>query len=297
MTTVVEPRTERPKKGPVNGAPIKARRYRPSGWRAVNYLLALGLVSLYLFPLLFLVNTALKEPAEFVKNPSGITQGVALHNFVDAWQAGGFGALLLNSVVYAFVCATLGTFLSLLIAFPVARGYVRWSRTIGVLFVLALFLPNVLVTQFQLILQLGLYNSRLGYMLLLTSGLGVGPLLIISYLRSLPKELDEAAAMDGCGYFRFIWTFVVPLCKPVLTTVFILQTIAIWNDIIGATIYLSSPALKTISQGLFAFQGQNGNNQWALLSAATLIVAAPLIIVYLVFQRFFISGAVDGAIK
>ena len=171
------------------------------------------------------------------------------------------------------------------------------SRIIGLLFVLALFLPNVLITQFQLILQLGLYNSRIGYMLLLISSLGIGPLLIIGYLRSLPRELDEAAAMDGCGYFRYVWTFVVPLCKPVLTAVFILQTIAIWNDIIGATIYLSSPDLKTVSQGLFAFYGQNGKNEWALLAAATLIVAAPLIVVYLAFQRFFISGALKGSLK
>ena len=104
MTTVVEPRTERPEEDPINGAPIKARRYRPSGWRAVNYVLALGLVSLYLFPLLFLVNTALKTPAEFVKNPSGITQGVALHNFTDAWQAGG-SAPCFSTASYMPSCA------------------------------------------------------------------------------------------------------------------------------------------------------------------------------------------------
>lgn len=281
----------------VHDVTVRRRGRRWSGSRALNYALVIGLVCLYAFPLLFLLNTALKEPAEFVRNPSGLAQGFALHNFVDAWERGGFGGLVLNSALYALVCSTLSTMLSLLIAFPIARGYVRFSRIIGLLFVLALFLPNVLITQFQLILQLGLYNSRIGYMLLLISSLGIGPLLIIGYLRSLPRELDEAAAMDGCGYFRYVWTFVVPLCKPVLTAVFILQTIAIWNDIIGATIYLSSPDLKTVSQGLFAFYGQNGKNEWALLAAATLIVAAPLIVVYLAFQRFFISGALKGSLK
>lgn len=281
----------------VHDVTVRRRGSRWSGSRVLNYALVIGLVCLYAFPLLFLLNTALKEPAEFVRNPSGLAQGFALHNFVDAWERGGFGGLVLNSALYALVGSTLSTMLSLLIAFPIARGYVRFSRMIGLLFVLALFLPNVLITQFQLILQLGLYNSRIGYMLLLISSLGIGPLLIIGYLRSLPRELDEAAAMDGCGYFRYVWTFVVPLCKPVLTAVFILQTIAIWNDIIGATIYLSSPDLKTVSQGLFAFYGQNGKNEWALLAAATLIVAAPLIVVYLAFQRFFISGALKGSLK
>lgn len=276
--------------------PVVKRRH-PSIWSILNYVLVIGLTCLYLFPLLYLLNTALKGPGEFDRNPSGLAEGFGLQNFVDAWQQGGFGDLLLNSVVYAFVCAGLGTVLSLLIAFPVARGYVRLSRTIGLLFVLALFLPNALITQFQLILNLGLYNSRLGYMLLLISGLGIGPLLLINYLRSLPRELDEAAAMDGSGYFYYIWKVVVPLCKPALTTVFILQTITIWNDIIGATIYLSSPQLKTVSQGLFAFYGQNGHNEWSLLAAATLIVAAPLIVVYLVLQRFFVSGALAGSLK
>lgn len=281
----------------VHDVTVRRPGSRWSAARALNYAVVIGLVFLYAFPLLFLLNTALKEPAEFVRNPSGLAQGFALQNFADAWERGGFGGLVLNSALYALVCSTLSTMLSLLIAFPIARGYVRFSRIIGILFVLALFLPNVLITQFQLILQLGLYNSRIGYMLLLISSLGIGPLLIIGYLRSLPRELDEAAAMDGCGYFRYIWTFVLPLCKPVLTAVFILQTIAIWNDIIGATIYLSSPDLKTVSQGLFAFYGQNGKNEWALLAAATLIVAAPLIVIYLSFQRFFISGALKGSLK
>lgn len=301
MTTQVErpvlSSSPRAARGAESAKPANRPRSRFSGPRMLNYALVIGLAGLYVFPLLYLLNTALKQPAEFVRDPSGLTQGFALQNFVDAWEKGGFGGLILNSIVYAFVCSTIGTALSLLIAFPVARGYVRGAKVIGILFVLSLFLPNVIITQFQLILQLGLYNSRIGYMLLLTSGLGIGPLLIISYLRSLPKELDEAAAMDGCGYFRYLWTFVVPLCKPVLTTVFILQTIAVWNDIIGATIYLSSPELKTISQGLFAFHGQNGNNEWALLAAATLIVAAPLILVYLIFQRFFVSGALSGSLK
>ncbi len=265
--------------------------------RGLNYAVVIGIVLLYVFPLLYLANTAVKRPDEFISNPSGVAEGIAIQNFYDAWSQGGFGNFLVNSIVYALLSATLAVVLSLLIAFPVARGYVRFSGAIGILFVLALFLPNSIVSQFQLMLQLGLYNTRLGFILLSTAGLGIGPLLIIGYMRTLPKELDEAAAMDGCGYFRYIWTFVVPLCRPVLITVFILQTIGVWNDIIGPTIYLSSPELKTVAQGLLSFYGQNGNNQWALLAAATLMVAAPLIVLYVAFQRFFVSNAMGGSLR
>lgn len=276
--------------------PAGSREASPA-WRLLKYLIVFGIVLLYVFPLLFLVNTALKSPTEFVQNPSGLTHEVALQNFLDAWAEGGFGDLIANSIVYALASGIISTGLSLLIAFPVARGYVRFSRPIGLLFVVALFLPNAIVSQFQLMLELGLYNTRIGFILISTAGLGIGPLLLMGYLRSLPYELDEAAAIDGCGYFRYLWSFVIPLCKPALTTVFILQVIGVWNDIIGPTIYLSSPKLKTIAQGLLSFYGQNGNNQWALLAAATLIVAAPLILIYFVFQRFFVAGAVNGALK
>ncbi|WP_307794551.1 carbohydrate ABC transporter permease [Leifsonia sp. TF02-11] len=278
-------------------APLTATRARLAGMRGLTYLIVLGVVLIYVFPLLFLVNTAFKRPDEFVRDPGAIAHGVALQNFVDAWSRGGFGNLIVNSLVYAVVSAGIAVILSVLIAFPVARGYVRFSRVVGVLFALALFLPNSIVSQFQLMLQLGLYNTRIGFILISTAGLGIGPLLIVGYLRTLPRELDEAAAMDGCGYFRYIWSFVLPLCRPVLTTVFILQTIGVWNDIIGPTIYLSSPQLQTVAQGLLSFYGQNGNNQWALLAAATLMIAAPLIVLYIVFQRFFVAGATNGALR
>lgn len=294
MTTVAEQRTTAAQPAPPP-KPAKVRRFSPG--RPASYLVALAVVALYLFPLVFLLNTALKEPGEFNRNPMGIADSPALGNFVTAWQEGNFGAFVLNSIMYAVVCATVSTVLSVLIAFPVARTYVRFSNVLRVLFVLALFLPNALVAQFQLVLQLGLYNTQLGYMLLMTAGLGVGPLLVIGYLRSLPRELDEAAAVDGCGYFRYVWRFVFPLCKPVLAAVFILQLIGVWNDIIGATIYLASPDLRTVSLGLFTFYGENGNNQWELLAAATFIVAAPLIVLYLFAQRWFISGATAGSVK
>jgi raffinose/stachyose/melibiose transport system permease protein len=254
------------------------------------------LVLVYLFPLLYLVNTALKTPEQYFRDPIGLVDEFSLRNFADAWEQGGFSAYVANSVVYTFVCATLGTLLSVFIAFPIARGYIAGARWWMTVFVLSLFLPNALTAQFQLILNLGLYDTRLGYMLLMIGNVGVGPLLIVSYLRGIPRELDEAAGADGCGYFRYVVRFVIPLARPVLATVFILQAIGIWNDIIIATIYLADPDQQPISRGLFAFYGQY-SDQGTLLAAATLIVALPLILVYAALQRVFVAGAISGAFK
>jgi len=274
----------------------KRRRLPVSVDTVVSYLIIFIVVALYVFPLLYLLNISLKTPIGFILDPTGVTKTWHWQNYGDAWSRGGFGSALVNSALYTVVSSFLSTLFSLLLAFPIARGYVRWSRFWYALFVVALFLPNALIPQFQLILRLGLYDTQLGYILLQSALLGVGPFLIVGYLRSIPKELDEAAAIDGCGYFRFLGTIIAPLIIPVLVTTFLLHAITVWNDIIGPTIYLADQQYYPVTLGLFSFYGQYGN-QWTTLSAATLIVAVPLILLYLFLQRYFIAGALGGALK
>lgn len=165
-------------------------------------------VVVYAYPLLFLINTSLKSNTEFLVNPTGLVQSPQLGNFGAAWKQGNFAAYVLNSVLYTLVAAGLGTVMSLMIGFPVARGYVKHPRVWQGLFAAMLFLPNTLVTVFQLALRLGLYDTALGYILIMASGVGVGPLLVTGYLNSIPREIDEAAAMDGAGYLRYMFTFL-----------------------------------------------------------------------------------------
>ena len=262
----------------------------------LKYVPVLVILLLFVFPLLFLVNTALKSNAEFFANPVGLVHSPDLRNFVNAWTRGNFGPYMLNSVLYTASAAFVGTVVSLLIGFPVSRGYLKHARLWYGVFVIMLFLPNALVTQFQLVLRLNLYDTQLGYILIMAAGVGVGPLLIAGYVKSVPVELDEAAALDGVGYWRYVLRFLPPLVKPVLSTVFILQAIGVWNDIILATILLPDQTKSPVTLGLFAFQGTY-TSQWSLLAAATLIVAAPLLIAYIFLQRYLVASVVGGAVK
>lgn len=285
---------------PVTDQPAGRRTAPPASHRprghVLLYLVMALVVLVYAYPLLFLVNTALKSDAEFFRNPTGLVTMPQLGNFATAWEKGNFAAYLLNSVLYTFVAAGIGTLISLMVGFPVARGYLRHTRLWNSLFAAMLFLPNTLVTVFQLALRLNLYDTRLGYILIMASGVGVGPLLIAGYLKSVPKEIDEAAALDGIGYVRYLFTFLPALIKPVLATVFILQAIGVWNDIILATILLPDQSKFPVTLGLFAFKGTYVS-QWSLLSAATIIVAAPLLVVYLFLQRYLVASVVGGAVK
>lgn len=269
---------------------------RSHGLRIASYAVMALVIVIYLYPLLFLVNTALKSNTEFLVDPTGIVRDPQFGNFLQAWEQGNFAAYVLNSVLYTFVAATLGTIMSLMIGFPVARGYVKHPRVWQGLFAAMLFLPNTLVTVFQLALRLNLYDTALGYILIMASGVGVGPLLVTGYLNSIPREIDEAAAMDGAGYLRYLFTFLPRLMMPVLSTAFILQAIGVWNDIILATILFTSQDNWPVTLGLFAFKGTY-TSQWTLLSAATMIVAAPLLLVYLFLQRYLVASVVGGAVK
>ncbi len=262
-------------------------------WRVGSYIWVAVLLVFYLFPLLFLLNTALKTNAEFNRNPVGFVTAPAWGNFVQAWQEGDFGRYIVNSLIYTLSASVIGTFVSVVLAFPISRGYLKGSKYWGYLFVAVLFLPNALITQFQLLLHLHLYGTQLGYILIMCAGVGIGPLLMSGFVKSIPTELDEAAAMDGAGYWRFLWSFVVPLARPAIVTIFILQAIWVWNEIILATVLLPDQTMSPITLGLFHFQGTY-SNQWSLLSAATLIVAMPLIIAYVLLQRFIVNGVVGG---
>jgi raffinose/stachyose/melibiose transport system permease protein len=263
--------------------------------RTLGYLVLVIVGLVFLYPLLFLVNVALKSSQDYLLNPTSLTSSLNLSNFSNAWIQGNFGAYVLNTVLYSGAATIFGVGCSLFIAFPISRAYVRWSGFWYTMFVVALFLPNALIPQFQLILHLHLYNTRLGY-ILTVAGAGLGPFLIAGYLRSIPKELDEAASIDGCGYLRYVVTIIIPLVKPVLATAAILQAINVWNDIIGPTIYFASSEYFPVSVGLYTFYGIY-SSAWTELAAAILIVASPLIVLYIFLQRYFIEGAISGAVK
>jgi raffinose/stachyose/melibiose transport system permease protein len=250
---------------------------------------------IYLGPLLMLVNTSLKTMPAFMKDATGLATGLNFQNFVDAWTKANFPKYLLNSLIYTASATTIYVLTAVFVAFPIARGYVRYSGVLLTLFVIALFLPPALIPQFQLILNLGLYNNPVGYILLFIIN-PIGIVILVNFIKTIPKELDEAAALDGCGYFRFVWSILLPLIQPAVATVTVLQAIGIWNEIILPTIYLTNKDYYPITRGLIVFQGVYGSN-WPTLAAAVLILTFPMLVLFLFLQRYIISGLTSGSVK
>ena len=260
-----------------------------------SYVLLVLLILSFVLPLFYLVNTSLKSFQEYSINPNGLVQDPQWANFPAAWEKGKFGTYFLNTLLYTFAGAGGVTLLSMLIGFPLGRGYISRPRIWYGVLASFLFLPSAIVAQYQLLIAMGLYNTRIGYIVILAIGVGIGPLLVAGFSQSVPREIDEAAAMDGASYGRYLWTFALPLMKPALATVFLLSAVAIWNDIILGTILFADPGLWPVATGLNAFKGVN-TTDWPLLAAATIIVAIPLIALYVFVQRYLVN-AVVGAIK
>ena len=250
---------------------------------------------IYLGPLLMLVNTSLKSMPEFMKDATGLATQFHWENFTDAWTKANFPKYILNSIIYTASATIIYILTAVFVAFPIARGYIRFSGAVLTLFVIALFLPPALIPQFQLILNLGLYNNPVGYILLFLVN-PIGIVILVNYIKTVPRELDEAAALDGCGYFRFVWSIVLPLIKPAIATVTVLHAIGIWNEIIAPTIYLTSKEYYPITRGLIVFQGVYGSN-WPTLAAAVLMLTLPMLILFLFLQRYIISGLTAGSVK
>lgn len=268
---------------------------RINPWHVLAYAILLIFTIIYLGPLLLLVSTALKTTREFNIDVIALPGTLNFENFAEAWERANFSQYLFNSALYAFAATFIYVITAVFLSFPIARNYVKGANIMLTLFVIALFLPPALIPQFQLILNLGLYNTRIGYILLLVTN-PIGIIILVSYMKTLPIELDEAAALDGAGYVDFMIRIVFPLSTPAIATVVVLHAIGIWNEVVLATIYLTDQNFYPVTRGLLVFQGVYGSN-WPVLAAAVLIMAMPMVILFLFFQRYIVSGLTAGAVK
>jgi raffinose/stachyose/melibiose transport system permease protein len=263
--------------------------------RILSYVILSLFAIFYVWPIFLLVNTSLKSLPEYLRDPAGLATEPSLVNFGVAWELANFPQYLLNSAIYTATATAIFVASSLFVAFPIARGYFRGSGALLTLYVVALFLPPALIPQFQLILNLGLYNTRPGFILLFLIN-PIGMIIMVNYMKSIPTELDESAAVDGSGYLRYVFSILFPLIRPAVATVTVLHAIGIWNELVLPTIYLTNQKLYPITRGLIVFEGVYGSN-WPGIAAAVLMLMLPMLVLFMFLQRYIISGLTAGAVK
>ena len=267
---------------------------RPTTLGAYAILALLALI--YLIPLAFVLGVSLMSSRQFALNAASFPNPIMWSNYSTAWVKGTFNTYFLNSLIYtcAIVAGTL--VISTLAAFPIARGHLRGTNGFYILFLSGILLPAGIIPQFYILQQLGLYNTPIGYILLWCSRVALPIFILTGFIKSIPTELDDAAAIDGCPYIRYVFQIIMPLLKPALAVVGLILAIRVWNDIIGPVVFLPSRDIKPISAGLLQFFAENAA-EWTLIAAAIVITASPLLLLYLFTQRYIIAGVTSGALK
>lgn len=288
----------------------QSRTVQQATGKALAYVALLILSIPFIVPLLWLVSTALKSPAQVYQSPPvWIPNPIRWENFSDALAVAPFGRFLINSLITTLIPLVGEVFVSAMVAFSFAR--LRWpGRDLAFSLCLAvMLLPGVVtfIPTFILFSKLGWVNTFLPFIVPAFFGVPLFIFMFRQFMLTLPKELDDAARIDGAHTFQIFTLIILPLLGPILATVAILSFMAHWNDFFGPMIYLQRPHLKTLMLGLAFFEsamtGTGGSyglvtsSRINLLMAMTLMINLPSIILFIFLQKYFVRDVVFSGLK
>lgn len=274
----------------IDRTPQRRRRGLTPGTLALHALLIAGSV-IMLLPFAWMLSTSLKVPAEtFTYPPVWIPSTIAWSNYARTVTAMPFGRFYLNSLVVTICVTVLQILTSSLAAFAFARLRFRGREALFLLYLATLMIPFqiTMIPNFILVRTLGWYDTYQA-LILPPAFSAFSTFLLRQYFRGIPLDLDEAARIDGAGSFRIWWSVVLPLSGPVLAALAIFVSLNSWNDFLWPLIVTNSQSMRTLPVGLSSFQGQY-KTDWNLLMAGSVIAMLPVLLVYIVGQRWFIRG-------
>jgi ABC-type glycerol-3-phosphate transport system permease component len=274
---------------------------RGKNWLASipNQVILIFFSLLAVFPVYYMFVTAFKTRQTWLHNQFGLPIPFTLQNIADAFTKGQIPLWFGNSVIVTLASLVVSTAVSALAAYAIARfrfpGRTFYFNTMIALMVIP---PAVLILPlFVLMVNIGLIN-KLPSVIIIYSGLLIpfSVYLLVSFFRSLPPELFDAAAIDGCSNLDIFWRITLPLSTPAMVTLVVVNALFVWNELLIALVFLQDEAAKTLMPGLTLFKGHFTVNE-PLVMAGTLIATIPMILLYLFGQRLFVEGLVAGAVK
>lgn len=249
------------------------------------------------YPVFFAINNALKSNKGYILDRFGIAWQPVLDNFVQAWTRSNLDAYFLNSLIVTIGAVALLLVVSSLAGFALAVLRFPYRKLIFIVILASLMIPVqvVLVPFYQTIIGLRLLNTHVGLIISYTAFfLPFSVYLMTAFYSGLPRELVEAARIDGAKLLQVWWHVMLPMGKPALITLGILNTLYCWNDVLISLLVLQDK--RTLMVGIAALRGEYTTNV-PLLSAGIVLAAAPIVLIYIIFQRQIVSGIAVGAVK
>lgn len=255
-----------------------------------------------LYPVIYTLLGSFKTNAELTLGGGIFPEQWRFDNYTYAFSKLDFGKYTLNSVVLAILTVAFTVVTASMAAYIVARRNFPGKKILTTAYLLSMFVSVgsvALYPTYNLLHALGLTSNMIGLALLLTGGQAANIFMISGFIRNVPKELDEAAYIDGAGTFRIFWTIIIPAIKPILGVVALFAFRAAWNEFVTAQVFtMSNPGLKTLSVAVANLRySANAAAEWHIMTAGASIALIPILIVYLFANRQFITGLTAGAVK
>jgi len=268
-------------------------------YAVIKWIIIVSFVFYAIFPFLWLVLASLKTNAELLDDPFKLPKVFQFKNYTDAIEAAGLGRLIINSLVISISATFLNILFSSMCAFAIAR-HTFWGRNVLFLTISAgILVPlnALIIPYFAIINYLNLYDTKTGLILVYCAiGLPVSTFILTEFFKSIPKEIEEAAYLDGCNFVSRYFRIMLPLALPGLATAGTFQFILCWNEFIYAMLLTSSTDIRTIQFGISYFTNQFFSDYVGMF-AAVVVSILPSITVFILFQEKVISGLTAGSVK
>lgn len=260
---------------------------------------ALMVAAFHLIPFYILITTALKERGDF-SSKWAFPKVMNFRNFTEAWEMASLGSALWNTMIITFVSALLLIIFGSLAAYPLARRQTKLNKVVFMFFIAVMVIPplTALVPLYKLVVDIGMMNTlEIAILNNVASFLPLTIFLYSGFIRStIPKELEEAAKIDGASTLGIFFRIVFPLLKPVTASILIIACVFIWNDYQFAIFFLQAEEVKTITVALAGFFGENANRM-NLVAAAAIMAVLPMVVLFLLLQKHFVKGLASGSVK
>lgn len=267
--------------------------------RGGTYAALAVMTAVSLLPLVWVLASSLRTEADIAAHPIGLSWPPHVGNYAEAWRQARFSSYFLNSALVGVATVLLVLVCTVPAAYAFAVVRVRYSRPVFLLFLLGLMIPvwSIVIPLFYELRTLGLIDTRSGAVFIEAAiGLPFAVFMLRAAMRDLPREIVEAAVIDGAGHLRMLRSVVLPLCTPAIKALVVFEFMWSWNELVVPLFFLQSDAVRTLPIGLSFFQGKFGADP-SIVAAGTSMAVLPVLLVYLFLNRQFVDGITAGATK
>lgn len=263
------------------------------------FAVTLVLAVLFFFPIFFNLMSAFKSNAEIMRDALAFPESLYLESFKYLLTETEFPQAIGNSLILTLVSIGAQVLLIPMAGYAIERRNARWTQAVFLYFLAGMMIPfqAYMIPLFKELKMLGLYGSLAGPICVYVAGaVGFGCLLYTSFVKGIPKEIEEAAEIDGCSRYGIFWRIVFPLLGPVTASMVVLNGLGIWNDFLMPMLVLPSGEPKTMVVEIYRYIGEF-SSRWDMIFAGTAMSVVPVLIVFIALQKYFVKGIASGATK